>query len=185
MSDAVSAGIGAAIGSVVLAGTTWWVTSRLNRQTECRSLLGALDVVIAELKDNELRIDSIESDRASDVTREPVSESNASDECGESNQRKGPNAQYRWRELTLGDWAGSKPALAGLAVEDEALWTKTCELYTDIYEARSGRPERIKAAVASGQLPTVRDDLLAKREKVRGELVWAGLPRRLASWFSR
>src|SRR4029453_17286196 len=107
-SQIAAGAIGAVLGAIFTAGGTWWVSVRLDRQRENRLLIGAIAVVSAELEEN--------SDRIKRLGRE------------------GLGAQELGRRLTLGDWATTKAALAGLALRDESLWKNVVDTYGAIYE---------------------------------------------------
>jgi hypothetical protein len=56
--DILPAVFGAAVGAIVTALATWWVSRLLDVARERRRLRGALQVVLAELADNRARIEA-------------------------------------------------------------------------------------------------------------------------------
>jgi hypothetical protein len=138
-SQIAAGAIGAVLGAIFTAGGTWWVSVRLDRQRENRVLISAIAVVSAELEENSDRIKRLGHD--------------------------GLGAQELGRRLTLGDWATTKAALAGLALRDESLWKNVVDTYGAIYESKtSGEPPR------AADLDDLRGKLMREQERLQREI---------------
>jgi hypothetical protein len=138
-SQIAAGAVGAVLGAIFTAGGTWWVSVRLDRQRENRVLISAIAVVSAELEEN--------SDRIKRLGREDL------------------GAQELGRRLTLGDWATTKAALAGLALRDESLWKNVVDTYGAIYESKtSGEPPQ------AADLDDLRGKLMQEQERLQREI---------------
>jgi hypothetical protein len=132
--------IGAAVGAIFTAGGTLFVSTRLDRLREHRQLIGAIEIVRAELEENRTRI----------ATAQRTS--------GSGDKAKG--------DLTLSDWDKNKGAAAGLALRNKQLWKELLDVHGEIYEAISSRDSPPTVA----RIDTVVNRLNQESERVYGQI---------------
>lgn len=139
-SEFVAGVVGAAVGAIFTAGATWFVSTRLDRLREYRQLIGALEIVRAELEENKTRI------------------ATAQRTTGSADNAKG--------DLTLSDWDKNKGAAAGLTLRNNQLWEELLRVHGEIYEANSSRGD----VPSLERIDTVVNQLNQEGERLHGQI---------------